>query len=68
MDICELMDDESDILEIIDFGFPKNVYERENFFETMDELNFFKRFRLTKMTVLQILARIEHQLEFPYDM
>ncbi|XP_031328081.1 putative nuclease HARBI1 [Photinus pyralis] len=33
----------------------------------MDDLSFFKRFRLTKPTVMEVLIQIENNLEFPYD-
>lgn len=44
MDLFELneyLDDETDILELIEYGFPRKIYDRKNYFESMDELNFF---------------------------
>lgn len=60
----ELFVDDVDVLEIIDFGFPRRHFEREDYLDTMDNYTFFKRFRLTKPTSLQILEQIEDQLEF----
>lgn len=62
------IEDDLDILEIVDFGFPRRIYEREEYFDTMDNLTFFKRFRLTKPTVLLILESIAEQLEFDNDL
>lgn len=64
----EIVNDDRDILDIIEYGYPRRVYERGNYFEDMDQLTFFQRFRLTKPTVLRILIDIENQLEFPNDM
>ncbi|KAJ8914229.1 hypothetical protein NQ315_003592 [Exocentrus adspersus] len=36
-------------------------------FHLYDDLSFFRRFRLTRNTVLDLLPRIEQDLEFPYD-
>ena len=57
------LDDDEEILDIIRLGFPRHFYERTNFFDELDDLSFFKRFRLTKRTVLFLLGRIEDQLE-----
>lgn len=62
------LEDDLDILEIIDFGFPRRIYERSNYFQVMDELTFFRRFRLLKETVLRIMEMIEDQLEYPHDL
>lgn len=63
----DIFNDDLDIHEIIDFGFPRRVNDRPNYFEDMDNLTFFKRFRLYKETVLHILTLIEHNLEFVND-
>lgn len=56
-----------EILNVIGEGFPRRIYDRKNYFEEMDNATFFRRFRLTKRTVLNILAEIEHQLEYQDD-
>ncbi|KAK5648020.1 hypothetical protein RI129_002912 [Pyrocoelia pectoralis] len=53
------IDDDLDILDIVEFGFPRKVYNRTNHFEDLDNLTFFKRFRLTKNTVFHLLELIE---------
>lgn len=57
-----------DDLDIIDFGFPRKIYQRENHFEEMDNLTFFRRFRLMKNTVLYLLELIEGDLEYDNDL
>lgn len=52
------------ILDVVHFGFPRKVYQRRNYFEEMDNLTFFKRFRLTKDSVLHFLPLIEDYLEY----
>jgi hypothetical protein len=63
----DAFDDDVEILELIDFGIPRRVYDRQEYFYSMDQSSFFKRFRLTKNTVLHLLPLIEDQLEFPDD-
>ncbi|CAH1954210.1 unnamed protein product [Acanthoscelides obtectus] len=58
------LDDDGDILDIIRFGFPRHYYERTDFFNEMDNLSFFRRFRLQKNTVLRLVEQLKHQLEF----
>lgn len=60
----DLLDDDMDILEIIEYGFPRRVNVRRNYYEEMDNLTFFQTFRLYKATFLHILALIEENLEF----
>lgn len=64
----DIFNDDLDILEIIEYGFPRKIYERSDHFHTMDNLTFFRRYRLYKETVLHVLALIEEYLEFPSDM
>lgn len=59
--------DDLEILEFLEHGFPRRVYDRSNHYEEMDRLTFFRRFRLTKPTVMNLLEAIEDQLEFPDD-
>ncbi|XP_031348100.1 putative nuclease HARBI1 [Photinus pyralis] len=63
-----ILDDDHDFLEIIEFGFPRKFYQRPNFLEEMDDLNFLKRFRLTKQATMSVLELIENQLEFENDL
>ncbi|KAK4887491.1 hypothetical protein RN001_003762 [Aquatica leii] len=58
------LDDDVDILDIIKYGFPRRIYIRSHYLHNMDDLTFLRRFRLTKPTVLAILAQIEGQLKF----
>lgn len=61
------VEDDIDVLDIIDFGFPRQIYNRSNYFETMDDMSFYRRFRLTKPVVFRLLEEIEDALEFPED-
>lgn len=63
-----LIEDDLDLLDVIDFGFPRRRYERSQHFDEMDDLLFFRRFRLMKETVLHILQIIENELEYPHDL
>lgn len=62
------LEDDQDILDIIDYGFPRRQYDRADYFHNMDDVSFFRRFRLTKQTVLNVLEQIEHVLEFDNDL
>lgn len=68
MALLDIFNDDLDILEILNYGFPRHIAERSEYFQTMDNFNFFKRFRLQKETVLYLLEQIEEDLEFPNDM
>lgn len=70
MDFVEdmLINDDLEILDILDFGFPRKIYNRNNNFDELDNLTFFRRFRLTKNTVLHLLNLIEEDLEFDNDL
>lgn len=63
-----ILDDDVDVIDIINFGFPRRRFEREDHFRTMDDLSFFRRFRLTKDVFLSILEQVENVLEFPNDL
>jgi hypothetical protein len=63
----DIFEDDLEILDIIDFGFPRQIYNRANHFVNLDELSFFRRFRLTKNTTLALLELIEEDLEFVSD-
>lgn len=63
----DLFEDDLDILDILEHGFPRRIYERSQHFHTMDNMTFFRRFRLTKETVLELLEMIEEDLEYEND-
>ncbi|CAH1366551.1 unnamed protein product, partial [Tenebrio molitor] len=65
MDV-ELFDDLEEI-ELIEFGIPRNINIRANHFNSLPDYKFFKKFRLTKESVMKILPLLENQLEFPLD-
>lgn len=69
MDVEDIfLEDDIDILDIIDFGFPRQIYNRPNYIEDMDDLSFFRRFRLTKPATMSLLERVEDQLEYENDL
>lgn len=61
----DFFEDDLEVLDIIEHGFPRRVQNRPNYYQQMDELSFFKRFRLYKNTVFNVLQLIDHELEFP---
>lgn len=61
-------DDELDEIILIVYGIPRRIYNRREYFYSFDELTFFRRFRVTKNTVLFILNEIEGEIEHPYDL
>ena len=66
-DDLDYIDDDFELLDFVEGGMPRKVYNRSNYFEEMDPIGFFRRFRLYKETVLEILRLIENQLEYPHD-
>ena len=56
------------VLNFLNRGIPRTVYQRQNFFDVMDEISFRKRFRLSRQSVLQVFMMIDEEIEFPYDM
>ncbi|KAI4455430.1 hypothetical protein MML48_9g00003661 [Holotrichia oblita] len=65
----DLEHDEDDwyIYEFIRFGIPRQLYERNNWFDDLCDVAFRKRFRISRECTLDILRQIENQLEYPYD-
>lgn len=61
----DFFEDDLEVLDTIEHGFPRRVQNRPNYYQQMDELSFFKRFRLYKNTVFNVLQQIGHELEFP---
>lgn len=62
-----LEDDDLDAYELIVYGIPRNVHMRNNYFAEYDELNFFRRFRLRKESVINILEQIKNQLQYTHN-
>lgn len=67
-DFEEEDEDDLAILDIINFGIPRNINERQNYFDTMDAATFRKKFRLSKEAVRNVLLEIEDELEYPFDL
>ncbi|KAJ8910323.1 hypothetical protein NQ315_012329 [Exocentrus adspersus] len=61
----DAIEDDLEILDFVGIGFPRRFNERPNYYQEMDPLGFFRRFRLTKATVLHLLILTEDQLEYP---
>jgi hypothetical protein len=64
-DFDDFLEDDLDILEIIDFGFPRFQYTKSGRFHKLDEFRFYSRFRLTKASALHFFILIEEEIEFP---
>lgn len=39
-DVEEIDEDDLEVLNILEFGIPRQIYERANYFESMDESTF----------------------------
>ncbi|XP_031328994.1 putative nuclease HARBI1 [Photinus pyralis] len=61
-------DDDLDVINVIIFGIPRQVYNRSDYFHSFDDLTFFQRFRITKPTAISILELIEPHIEYPYNL
>lgn len=64
----DLVEDDVEVVEIIEFGLPRQIYTRANYFDTFDDVSFRRRFRLTKECVHNLLILIEHRLEYQHDL
>jgi len=62
-----LEDVELDAFDIVVYGIPRTIHVRENYLEKYDELNFFRRFRLKKQSVIRILEEIQDRLEYTHN-
>lgn len=62
------MDDDLEVLDLLEEGFPRKQYLRKNYYTELDNTTFFQRFRLTKPTVLRLVEILEEDLEFPDDL
>ncbi|KAK5644374.1 hypothetical protein RI129_005674 [Pyrocoelia pectoralis] len=66
LDVLEEDDEEVFvIIDLIEHGLPRQVYERADYFHQFDDAQFRRRFRLSRETVLFLLEHIEEHLEFP---
>lgn len=63
----DIFEDDIEANDFIDFGFPRRLNPRPDYFHDTDELSFFRRFRLTKPTTLHLLELIEGELEYLDD-
>lgn len=63
----DFLDEDLEVVDLVELGFPKKVYTRSNYFQTLDPLNFYKRFRVYKETALFVLTEIEEELEYSSD-
>lgn len=68
----DIFNDDDNDLEILGLIHIQNrvnrkIYIRAAYFETYDDMDFFKRFRLTKDTTHELLVMIEHDIEFVND-
>lgn len=67
--ILDLLDNDDEIeRNFIDFGLPRQMYTRSDYFSTLDEIGFQRKFRLTKEAVLFTLDLIEEDSEHPTDL
>ncbi|XP_055914714.1 uncharacterized protein LOC129947951 [Eupeodes corollae] len=66
-ELADLLEDDVEVLELIEVGVPRQVYDRNEYFFSFDELAFYKRFRLTKKMAIHVLEQIEKDLERPYN-
>ncbi len=55
------------VLDFLENRIPRQIYERSHYFDTLDEVAFRRRFRLSRESVLYILDIIQEHLEYPYD-
>lgn len=62
-----LEDDELDAFDLVVYGIPRNIHVRVNYLDKYDELNFFRRFRLKKQSVINILEQIQDRLEYTHN-
>lgn len=60
-----LFDDDDDF---DDARIPRQIYERANYFNNFEDVEFCQRFRTTTPTALLILDLIQDEIEFPFDM
>ncbi|XP_055918360.1 uncharacterized protein LOC129950444 [Eupeodes corollae] len=66
-ELADLLEDDVEVLELIEVGVPSQVYDRNEYFFSFDELAFYKRFRLTKKRAFHVLEQIEKDLGRPYN-
>lgn len=57
----DFLEDDIEILDFVDMGYSKRMFLRPNYYIMMSEIDFFRRIRLTKNTVMTLLIQIEDQ-------
>lgn len=66
VDLVDLIDLVDEVDENVRIPVERQIIRnRPNFFLTLDNEQFIKRFRITKNTTLLLLEKIEHELEHP---
>lgn len=65
LNVLTFLGDDEDELNFLNFVIPRQIYDRSNYFNTLDEVGFQRRFRLCKEAVLFLLNFIEKNLEYP---
>jgi len=58
-------DDELFVSYLARYDRPRLIRDRSNFFELYDEREFVERFRLSKVSTLALLTKVEDALEYP---
>lgn len=53
----DIFDDDLEILEIIEDGFPRRVNQRKNYCNEMDDYTFFRKFRFIGIKKRSQLSR-----------
>lgn len=66
-DLLDVINNDDVVLEFIYYGLPRQIYERSDYINSLDEVGFKRRFRLSKEAVLFVLNIIEIDLEYPMD-
>ena len=66
--VDDIIDNDFDEIEIVEFGIPRRIYIRSNHFDHLDDATFFKKFRLTKESVQFVLSLIEDEIKYPVEM
>ncbi|KAJ8937986.1 hypothetical protein NQ318_015483 [Aromia moschata] len=56
------------VLDLVFNGVPRQIYIRNDHFNSMPDLLFFQHFRLKKDTILQFLPRIEERVEYIHNL
>lgn len=67
--MLDFLDNDDEIeTDFINFGLPRQIYTRSDYFSAFDEIGFQRRFRIKKEAVLFTLELIEDDLEHLTDL